>query len=285
MRLGKVRKGRSEREHVPTITSEWVNEHLYVLTPRDKEMLKLLAKFPVMTIDHLVALTPKSQFVSGKSMNPFYENEQGHKVCRDRVRRLFDYHFVNKFSPRLGLGEGTAPQYIWLDRAGYKLLNVQGRPPKTLTIEYLHHAKILDTYITFIELERQGIIEIDYLEVCYAYKPKTCNIEPDIIICFRKGNYGYKYLVEVDTGEKKESDELNKIDKYRDWELSGQWIREEWGEHYKRRFPTVLYVFSGESRKTSRRITMFKKRADDTQCKYDGLLLTSLQEKLLTLQS
>lgn len=281
--MGKIRKGRSERTPISSITQQWVKEHRYLLTPRDIEMLKLLKQFPVMKIEHLVELTPATYLPNGKIIKPFYECNQGMKMCRDRIRRLFEYHFVNKYSPRLGLGEGTSPQYIWLDRAGYKLFDMPGRPNKTLTSEYYHHSSILDVYVLFKRLERLKIIQIDYLVACYDIQTDY-HIVPDLIVCFRKGRYGYKYLIEVDTGEKRESDECKKIEKYRDFELSGQWIKESWGELYRRRFPMILYLFTSDEKRLKRRMNVFKKKAESVQCRYDGLLLSSLEEKILSIK-
>lgn len=281
--LGRIRRGRNERASVPTITSDWLEQHRHILTPRDVEMLRILTVFPLATVEHLHTLTPRTSLKGGKTISPFYECAKGMQLCRDRVRRLFDYHFVNKHSPQLSLGEGTAPQYIWLDRAGYRLFDVEGRPPKNLSNEYLHHARILDIYCETIRLEREGIISIDYLEPCYTKKPKTINLEPDIILCFKKGNYGYRYLIEVDNCEKKESEELNKLDKYRDWELGSQWIKEEWADLYRRKFPTILYIFAGAERKVNRRLKVFTDHAREVECRSDFIRLREFREKILSL--
>jgi hypothetical protein len=281
--LGKVRRSRTERTPVATITSEWIERHQHILTPRDIEMMRILTVFPLATIEHLHALTPRTTLRRGQTIKAFHECTKGMQLCRDRVRKLFDHHFVNKYAPQLALGEGTSPQYVWLDRAGYRLFQVEGRPPKQLSSEYLHHKHILDAYCMVRNLEREGILSIDYFEPCYATKPKTVNIEPDLILAFRKGNYGYRYLIEVDNCEKKESEELRKIETYRDWELGSQWIKEDWANLYKRRFPILLYLFSGSERKINRRIKVFKQKADEVECRSDFLPLEHFREKILSL--
>lgn len=278
--MGSIRRGRSQREDIPTISKEWVDEHTHILTPRDKEMLKLLHLFPVMTTEHLVTLTPETKLSNGLVIAPFYKNKKAHQLCRDRVRKLYDFHFINKVSPRLPYGEGTAPQYIWLDRAGYKFLNVGGRPNKALTTEYKHHAKILDVVCLLTEMKRDGLISIDYLKVCYTYKPKTANIEPDIIVSFKKGRYGYKYFIEVDTGEKKESEETKKLTRYRDWELSSQWIKEEWATLYKQKFPVVLYICTGEKARAKRRINVLNKHAKEEDLRISCIEFSDFASKI-----
>lgn len=283
-RLGRIRKGRSQREHVATISKEWVQQHSHILTPRDVAMLHLLAQFPVMTVRHLYILTPQTTLKSGKVIRPFFECRRGEQICRDRIRKLFEYHFVNKYSPKLPIGEGTSVQYIWLDRAGYKYLDIEGRPSKTLTMEYQHHARILDAYCMLTELDRTGEISIDLMRACYSYKPKTAQIEPDLIVAFRKNGFGYKYFIEVDNCEKKEMDELRKLERYRDWELSSQWIKESWAELYRRKFPRVLYLFSGGSdKKISRRIHAFRERAREVECRGDFLPFEQFRDKILSL--
>lgn len=282
--LGKVRRGRMERETIPSISSEWVRDHEYILTPRDIEILKLLSRFPVMTVEHLYELIPETRHRNGMSFRPFHVSIKGMSLCRQRIRRLFDYHFVNKYSPKLALGEGTSPQYIWLDRAGYKYLGLGGRPPKQLSSEYVHHSRILDVYVEVVRLQRESVIIIDYLEVCYTQKPQSFNIEPDLIVAFRKGNYGYRYLIEVDNCEKKETEELNKLNRYRDWELSSQWIKEPWADLYKKKFPTVLYMFAGAERKVNRRVRIFKERAEEIECKADCFKIEEFRNKILSLR-
>lgn len=281
--MGKIRSGVSQRQEIATINKEWVNRHSHILTPRDVAMLDLLRQFPVMTTDHLYHLTPPTILKNGQVIKPFFESKRGKQLCRDRIRVLFDYHFVNKAAPRLPIGEGTSVQYVWLDRAGYKHLDEDGRPPKTLSAEYQHHAHILNVYCTLVGLERQGIISIDHLSACYAYKPKTASIEPDLVVAFQKDGFGYKYLIEVDCCEKKESEELVKLEKYRDWELGSQWINEPWAAIYRRKFPRVIYLFAGPPKKVTRRIGVFRERAHEVECKGDFLKLEDFEDKILNL--
>lgn len=283
--LGKIRRGRSQRTVEKSITVEWVENNRHMLTPRDIAMLHLLRQFPVMTIEHLVQLTPETYNRNDSIIEPFHTASNGHRLCRDRIRRLYDLHFVDKFSPRLPHGEGTAPQYIWLDRASYRLFGLTGHPLKKLSMEYNHHKQILDVYCLFKQLEREGVIQIDYLSSCYATKPKTTNIIPDLIVCFKKGAYGYKYLIEVDTGEKKESDELKKLARYRDWELSSQWIKEDWADFYKKRFPVVMYICSGEPSRVNRRMTVLSKSARIENAHTVCLKIEDTRQRLMTLPS
>lgn len=259
--MGKVRRGRSQRTIEKTISMEWVEENRHMLTPRDMAMLQLLTEFPVMTVEHLIQLTPETYNHNKSVILPFHKTNNAHRLCRDRIRKLYDLHFVNKYSPRLPHGEGTAPQYIWLDRAGYRLLGIKGNPLKKLSAEYNHHAQILDVYCLFKRLEREDVIQVDYITSCYTTRPETVNIIPDLIVCFKKGSYGYKYLIEVDTGEKKETDETKKLMKYRDWELSSQWIKEDWADVYRKRFPIVMYICSGDPTRVKRRMTVLSKAA------------------------
>ncbi len=246
-------------------------------------MLRLLKQFPVMTIHHLYTLTPASELKNGKVIQPFFECKRGLQLCRDRIRKLFELHFVNKYSPRLALGEGTSVQYVWLDRAGYRYLDVNGRPPKDLSQEYMHHARILDVYCILTEMNRHGTIRLDYLKACYAYKPKTMNIEPDLIVAFQKDGMGYRYFLEIDNCEKKEADEIAKIERYRDWELGSQWIKEEWADVYKRRFPKLLYLFSGPVPKMRRRTKVFMEAAHQQELRAECMPIEDFADKILRL--
>jgi hypothetical protein len=279
--LGKVRKGRSQRSHVGTINQDYVRATHHILTPRDKEMLRILTIFPVATTKHLYFLTPGARLPNGRILAPFYKSVKGEQICRDRIRRLFDYHYVNKCSPQLPIGEGTSIQYVWLDRAGYKLFNKEGRPPKQLTQEYLHHAHILDVYCHFIDLHRRSAIKIDFLHVPHTYKPKTAKIEPDLIVAFQKEGIGYQYFIEVDTGEKKEADEVKKLEKYKEWEYSTFWIREPFAKVYpKRKFPYVMYICTGTNRQQSRRIKALADAAQELKLRGHFLTWDGFVEKI-----
>lgn len=276
--MGKIRRGRQEREEVGNITQEWVDMHCARITERDKEILKLLGQFSIMSSRHLCVLTPPA---GGE--NAFYTISRGQQRCNDRIRVLYDLHCVNKQSPLLPPGQGTSVQYVWLDRAGAKLLGIEKfRRKKSLPLDYLHTAGILDTLCCFKEMERASILEIMYQEI--EQKQKTWPLIPDLLFIIRANQKGYIVLIEVDRCEKKEKDEAEKIREYRSWQLSNQWLQEEWASIMPvPRFPRVLYAFDESKPKWKGRATRLQKVAEDCGLKFSVCGLSQISAMIQAL--
>ena len=252
----KKRRRRDEREPVRVITQEWVENNCTNITPRDMEMLKLLAKFPLLSSEHLRILTP-----GAGGQKPFYELSQGQKRCNERIRVLYDLHCVNKWSPRLPIGEGTSKQYVALDRAGCKLLNIERRVRNEIPQDWRHKSMVMDVYCELVVGEREGKWEIKFLE----YEPKQISnaIKPDVAAIIRKGKRGVFLFIEVDRSEKKESVEKQKLRSYRDWQLSQTWMTESWASLLPRPiFPVILYLFDESKKGWKRRAISLYKEAE-----------------------
>lgn len=278
--MGRLRRSRNAREEVGIITNEWVEQHCVRVTARDREILKLLQRFPIMSSRHIYQLTPGA----GKE-KAFHEINNGQQRCNDRLRVLFDLHCVNKQSPLLAPGAGTSVQYAWLDRAGAKLLGIEGfRRRKTLPQDYLHSARVLDAYCFLKEMERSGELEIKY-EATEANQ-KTWPLIPDLLYVLRIGKRGYTYLIEVDRSEKKEKEELEKIQSYRDWQLSNQWLQEDWAQIMPvPRFPRIIYAFDEEKSKWKGRAKRFQTFADTCGLRFSTCGLSQLQDLIRALAS
>src|SRR5205085_11124417 len=121
----------------------------------------------------------------------------------ERIRALYDMHCVNKAAPKLPLGEGTSKQYIWLDRAGLKLLDQERRARNELPQDYKHKALTLDIYCELHEGEREGLWSLRYIQVEKAYA--NGKIIPDLlaVVKFTGSNRGAILAIEVDRSEKK----------------------------------------------------------------------------------
>lgn len=249
--MGRLRRSRNEREEVAVITNEWVETNCMYLTERDHEILRLLQRFPLMNSRHVYEL-----------VDGFYHISRGQQRCNDRLRMLFDLHCINKHSPLLPPGNGTSPQYVWLDRAGAKLLGIEKfRRRKELPQDYLHSSKVMDVYCLFVRMKREGLLEIKYESV--EEKAKTWPLIPDLFYIIRMNKKGYIFLIEVDRSEKKEKEELEKIQSYRDWQLSNQWLQEEWAKIMPTpRFPRIIYAFDEDKSKWKGRAKRFQRAAD-----------------------
>lgn len=271
--MGRLRKGRHEREEVGMITQEWVEMNCARITERDKEILKLLATYSVMSSRHLYTLTP-----GAGGEKAFSSIKRGQQRVNDRIRILFDLHCVNKHSPLLPPGQGTSVQYVWLDRAGAKLLGIENfRRRKSLPQDYLHTSGVLDVVCDFVQMERDGLLEIKYQSI--EQKQETWPLIPDAGYIIRRNGKGYIFFVEVDRSEKKEKDEVEKIESYRDWQLSNQWLQESWATVMPvPRFPRVIYAFEESKSKWKGRATRLQKAADKCGLKFTACGLSQLPD-------
>lgn len=273
--MGRLRRSRNQREEVAVITSEWVEMNCVNVTQRDMEILKLLQQFSIMSSRHLYRLVPPTP-----KEKAFYEIKQGQQRCNDRIRILYDLHCVNKQSPLLPPGEGTSVQYVWLDRAGAKLLGMDSfRRKKTLPKDYLHTSCVLDVYCLMKEKERDKEFEIKYEAI--ERKSTTWPLIPDMLYILKLNRKGYIFLIEVDRSEKKEKEEIEKIKSYRDWQLSNQWLKEEWALMMPTpRFPRVIYMFDETKSKWRGRAKRFQNAADKEGLRFTTCGLSELNQTI-----
>lgn len=277
--MGNIRRGRTEREDIRIITNEWVEANCVDLTTRDKQMLKLLSSFSVMNSYHLHIL------VEGSSTHlPFYLLRQGQKRCNERIRVLYDKHCINKASPRLAIGEGTSKQYVWLDRAGLKLLGIDRRVRYELPQDYKHQSLILDVYVYLIQEERKKRWDLIYLQT--EDEQDGGSLRPDLtcLLKFKDINRGAVFFIEVDRSEKKFTLEKKKIQDYRRWQLGGTWLKEDWAERLPQPvFPHVLYLFDETRPQWKRRATLLAQVAQRERLKAQFMGLSEFDAYLLSL--
>lgn len=251
----KIRRRRDERKFVRIINQEWVENNCTNVTERDIHMLRLLHRFPLLNSDHLMKLTP-----GGEGYKPFYELSQGQKRCNERLRILYDLHCINKWSPRLPIGEGTSKQYVALDRAGCKLLQVERRIRHDLPQDWRHRSLIMDVYTESIIGERESKWSIEYLSV--EERQTSYPLIPDLTAVLKHDHRGAALFIEVDRSEKKESVEREKLRHYKDWQLTRSWVNEPWAKCLPRPiFPTILYLFDETKPGWKRRSTVLEKEA------------------------
>lgn len=249
------RRRKGQRKEVRIINNEWVDNNCTNVTERDMGMLKLLAKFPILNSEHLRILTPRTD-----DHKAFYELSQGTKRCNERIRILYDLHCVNKWTPRLPIGHGTSKQYVALDRAGIKLLNLERRARNEIPQDWKHQSLIMDVYCQHVEAERNKKWENRYLE--REEKQVSSFLIPDLVSVLKRDNKGAAFFIEVDRSEKKESMEKDKLKTYYEWYLSKSWVQERWAVVLpKPIFPTVVYLFDEEKKGWKRRSTILHQTA------------------------
>lgn len=272
--MGRLRRGRSERQEIKRITDEYLESIRHKITARDMEILKLLEEHSLLSSSHLLELCPGTE-----TAQPFHMLVKGQQRLNDRLRVLFDLNLIHKYAPPLAPGEGTSKQYVWLDRGGAKLLESKRRISSKLPANYLHTGCILELYVLFRKLHRTQQLD---LFVCDLERPlATTPLVPDLVVLYRRQGYGYLYIIEVDRCEKKEADEIAKIQAYREWQLSGLWLRESWARILPTpKFPHVLYLFDPVRPSWRKRQTAFRRAAEEARLPFKSLSLEEFMRDL-----
>ena len=255
----KKRKRKDERQEIKVITSQWVEENCMFLTERDKKMLELLAQFPLLNSEHLYYLTPPTS-----NEKAFYELKQGRKRCNERIRVLFELHCVNKWVPRLPIGEGTSKQYVAIDRAGCKLLGIEKKTRQSIPQNWKHQSMAMDLYCQYVIHHREGKKYVYALE--REYKCQTSNLIPDLSVLYKQGGKGYFFFIEIDRCEKKESAEKIKLKTYQNWRTSQAWLAEPWNKILPQpAFPLIVYLFDERKKEWKRRAKALERYAQQIQ--------------------
>lgn len=253
--MGKQRRGRSERDTIRYLTEGKIDDLAKGLNSRDMKILELLKRFRYMNTEQLYQLVPRTG-----SHASFKELATGHTRLNKRLRFLFDNFFINKESPQLPYGEGTSPQYCWLDKCGAYIMTGDIHYPysKYLPQNYSHYSAIVDTFIYLNSLNTN----MENRPVRYFRNEvpfKTVNLIPDCIIV---GNFGEvkPYILEIDRGYKKEKIELAKIETYATWKASYLWKQEEWARLVKScKFPKIIYLVDDKRKYWGSRVARLKK--------------------------
>lgn len=258
--MGRERRGRSERDTIRYLTEGKIEDLAKELNPRDMKILELLNKFRYMNTEQLYQLVPRV----GNHAS-FKELSTGYTRLNKRLRFLFDNFFINKESPRLPYGEGTSPQYCWLDKGGVYLMSgdIHHDYSKHLPQNYSHYSAIVDTFIYLNKLN--NVMENKPVRYFRNEVPfKTVNLIPDCIIV---GNFGEvkPYILEIDRCYKKEKIELAKIQSYATWKASYLWKQEEWAKLVKScPFPKIIYLIDDSRKYWGRRVARLKSHIPPT---------------------
>jgi 16S rRNA C967 or C1407 C5-methylase (RsmB/RsmF family) len=133
-----------------------------------------------------------------------------------------------------------------------------------------------------VELERQKELEIKYVDVETSYK--SWPLIPDLLYIIKMTSRGYIFIIEVDRSEKKEKDELEKIQGYRDWQLSNQWLREPWATVMpSQRFPRIIYAFDESKPRWQSRAKRFQQKADGVGLRMTTCGLSRIEDTIKAL--
>lgn len=227
---------RYDRPEVKQITKQWVKENCTNITSRDMGLLKVLAdnKRKLLRRDQLEILYP--EFASTDRLNK-------------RLKVLFQQHIIDKVYPAVKIGEGTSKQHICLDRAGVILLGLEkyNKPivsdlagNRSLPLGWQHKV-MLNEYECMI---RQMGLEVLMYEVEEPHLfGNDSKLIPDILCLLKCSGKGYLLIIEVDMGTEDVPYVKSKLELYKDYYISRQWVNKPWAKIFKTpTFPRVLFM-------------------------------------------
>lgn len=232
------------RSEIKQITKQWVRENVKNITERDKGLLKLLYenKRRLLKRDQIQRLYPVFESIS---------------VLNRRLRKLYESYVLDRFYPKVGTGQGSSQQHICLDRAGLILLeidkynkpiNYDNNGNKVLFLGW-EHKILLNEYECII---RELVSKIDGDILIYKVEENISFFDtqfvPDIFLMIEHLGKGYVFFIEVDLGTEDIPYIKRKINLYKDYYLSKQWIMEDWVKLFSvPTFPRILF-FTNDGR-------------------------------------
>lgn len=126
------KRSKRQRESVK-VTDTWFRDFCKPrLTPRDIKIIRFVNRNRLVTSKQV-----EKVFWRGRSQSKY--------LCNRRLRVLYDLHCVDRFFPRVGIGEGSAPQHLCLDYAGAKALKLDSfNKMQKLPISYKHYILVAE---------------------------------------------------------------------------------------------------------------------------------------------
>lgn len=227
------------RPEIKQITKQWVRENIKYITERDMGLLNLLYenKRRLLKRDQIQRLYPVFESVS---------------VLNRRLRKLYELYILDRFYPKVGMGQGSSQQFICLDKAGLILLeidrynkpiNYDSNGNKILFLGW-EHKILLNEYECNI---RALINDINADILIYKVEEPVIffgnQLIPDIFLIIEYLGKGYVFFIEIDLGTEDIPYIKRKINSYKDYYLSRNWIKEDWVKLFSiPTFPRILFM-------------------------------------------
>ena len=227
------------RPEIKQITKQWVRENIKHVTERDIGLLTLLHenKRRLLRRDQIQRLYPVFESVS---------------VLNRRLRKLYELYILDRFYPRVGIGQGSSQQLVCLDRAGLILLNID-KYNKPINQDYngnkilflgWEHKVLLNEYECII----RGLVDNINGEILFYKVEESISFfdnqfVPDIFLLIECQGKGYLFFIEVDLGTEDIPYIKRKINSYKEYYLSRLWIGEIWAKLFENpTFPRILFM-------------------------------------------
>lgn len=249
------------RPEIKQITKQWVKENVKHITERDIGLLKLL-------YENKRRLLRRDQI---QILYPYFESVG---VLNRRLKILYEQYILDRFYPKVGIGQGSSQQHVCLDKAGLILLDIDkyNKPinydkngNKVLFYGWEHKILLNDYECIICQLISNigAKILIYKVEETILFSDKK--FIPDIFILIEYQGKGFVFYIEVDLGTEDIPYIKRKINQYKDYYLSKQWLLEKWVELFEiPTFPHILFLTNNGRHK---RIETLKNFTDELSIK------------------
>lgn len=263
----KKRKGWYDRTEQPRVTADWVKLNCRSITDREMEILRIVHKRKYVRRDHLEWIHPDFRVI---------ENQGSRVTVLNRsITKLFEKMCLDKVHEQTGYKEGNKPCIIALDKAGAILLKTpfyrRIKQRKTFKDGQLHvHSR--EVPIQFLHVNGINQLEVDTIKFCiennwklvrwdientrkFSSGAEKIRLTPDVFAIFGFGNKPIISFLEYDTGTEDKGNSKkfpmidDKLNKYKKFLQSGQWMKEGWYKRLKGAgFPLLIFVTEDKKR-------------------------------------
>ena len=199
-----------------------------VLSPRDRALVELVARFRQLSAGHVQA----ALFADCTSKTP----------CDRALKRLCERGYLARLARPVGGDGGGSSQYVYqLGRAGWRLLGLQGTFWTARSVN-LHSLAIADCFVRLRTAEQQGhltVLRFDTEPTCHR-RVGSIRLTPDAYaeVGFAERRVKFSFYLEIDRGTEKADVIRDKFVRY--WHAYQQWDEEH--------FPYVVFVVPDAAR-------------------------------------
>lgn len=226
----------THEEAIKNSNISYIKEIEQKLDLKDKRILQLINMMKIATTEHISKIIYK-------------DNKFADKLTQKKMRKLFSYGCVDKFAPRLAIGEGSPHNHYVLARPGAKLLDLKKfRPIRKLNQKWRHTVAVSDVFAglacKYVIYEWKQEMKLNYY-----VGSKELEIRPDCFAQFTlkdKDNYAF---FEIDLGTETQDILNKKIDAYHDYFFkSSEFKKAFWQPFDEPVILPIIFVLNDEVR-------------------------------------
>lgn len=249
----------SHEEAVKKSSISYIKELDLKLDKKDRKILQLINMMRIATTEHISKIVYK-------------DNKFADKLTQSKMRKLFSYGCVDKFAPRLPIGEGSPQNHYVLARPGAKIIKLQNfRPIRKLNQKWRHTVAVSDVFsglackYTIYEWQQE-------MKLNYTVGSKEYEIRPDCFAQWAVNDNDYYSFFEIDLGTETQDILNKKINAYHNYFYkSTEFMKAPWQPFDNPVILPIVFVLNDENRlkKMQNYYEKFKnKHSSEIQCHF-----------------